>query len=412
MNLPSHKKQAPIYEGIKQALLDEIERGEFTLDQPFITYQEVCQRFNVSRITAERAINELVRSGVLTRKRGRGTYVMPSAQVSHDMSYSRDTKRTGHSIACVMTFLRSGHSLSIVHGIEVICRQEDCTFLLFDSGESSATEALNLQRAFKAGIDGLIIYPVDGYENAARLEQLRAAGIPIVMLDRYYPTIPTDVIVPDNVGAGYQITSHLIEKGHQHIATAWSEVNCTSVLERLIGYKQALQEKHLMIETSFGSLRPYYTLGDDERRSLLQSWLTAPHPPTAIIAAHDLVLQRLTMDLLTLGVKVGEDIVLASMDSPNPATLLATAEVAVTLPSEAMGEQAARLLLRHHDELMQGIQELSPQHHTLPVHLTIPHSIIVSLRGAARTSANDSTPPPAPAAATGTLFDVLTETPA
>ena len=380
------KKLIPTYERIKQVLLSEIKEGKFTPDVPFVTYQDVCQRFEVSRITAERAINELVRDGILNRKRGRGTFVARSVGHLHDITYTPRSQQHKPVIGCIMTFIRGGHSLSVVHGIERICREEDCTFLLFDSLESAETEAQNLQRAYKAGIDGLIVYPVDGYDNATALQQLHDAGIPVVMLDRYYPTVPTDVIIPDNVSAGYQITAYLLKTGHTQIATVWGEVNCTSVLERLIGYKQALKESQQIIDARFASLRPYYTLPDEERLALLRSWLLAPQPPTAIIAAHDLVLQRLTMDLLALGVKVGEDVVLASIDSPDPATIMGTAQAAITLPSEAMGEQAARLLIQHVGELRQGRPLPPPQHLTLPVQITFPHAVIVSLRAANQAS--------------------------
>ena len=72
------KPALPNYQRIKQELLQEIGLGNFRPDELFITQQEVCQRFQVSRITAERALNELVRDGILVRRRGLGTFVAES----------------------------------------------------------------------------------------------------------------------------------------------------------------------------------------------------------------------------------------------------------------------------------------------------------------------------------------------
>src|ERR1051326_3186498 len=73
------KPLQPNYQRIKEALLQDIAQGNYDPEQVFITQQEVCQRFQVSRITAERALNELVRDGILIRRRGQGPFVASPA---------------------------------------------------------------------------------------------------------------------------------------------------------------------------------------------------------------------------------------------------------------------------------------------------------------------------------------------
>jgi DNA-binding LacI/PurR family transcriptional regulator len=116
-------------------------------------------------------------------------------------------------------------------------------------------------------------------------------GMPLVMVDRYYPHLSTDIVVPDHVAAGYEITRSLIEQGHRIIATLWQEVECTATQERLIGYKQALREAHLQIDANLATLRSYPALDEEQRRALLTDWLRSPNPlqpcwqSTAILSA-------------------------------------------------------------------------------------------------------------------------------
>jgi DNA-binding LacI/PurR family transcriptional regulator len=279
-----------------------------------------------------------------------------------------------------MSYIHSGHSLALMHGIERRCRESNCSVLLFNSEEMVETEVDNLLRARRAGVNGLIVYPVDGFANAAHFERIRQEGLPLVMVDRYYPMIPTDVIVPDNVDAGYQVTKRLIQQGHRRIGIVWSEIGCTSVHERLIGYQRAHQEAHLLIDTSLCALRSYYALPESERQAFLAEWRAMPDPPTAIITVSGRVLTRLTQDLLALKVHLGEEITLASMDSIDPDAPLAFAEVQVTLPSFTMGYEAASLLL----DRLHGQHSGTAQHRILPVEVSLPGSVIVTVHEAAQ----------------------------
>nr|BBH92228.1 HTH-type transcriptional repressor YvoA [Thermogemmatispora argillosa] len=66
--------EEPLYRRITRILREEIERSRKPGD-PIETEQELEKRFNVSRITVRRAVEELVREGLLTRRRGSGTFV-------------------------------------------------------------------------------------------------------------------------------------------------------------------------------------------------------------------------------------------------------------------------------------------------------------------------------------------------
>lgn len=56
---------------LKQSILD----GTYAVGDRIPTEQELCERFGVSRITVRRAIQDLFEEGLLTKVRGRGTFV-------------------------------------------------------------------------------------------------------------------------------------------------------------------------------------------------------------------------------------------------------------------------------------------------------------------------------------------------
>lgn len=65
----------PLYMQVRQMLKNSIQQGKYKPDEQIPTEAELCEAYNVSRITIRKAIEELVRDGTLTRIPRRGTFV-------------------------------------------------------------------------------------------------------------------------------------------------------------------------------------------------------------------------------------------------------------------------------------------------------------------------------------------------
>jgi DNA-binding LacI/PurR family transcriptional regulator len=369
---------APKYHRIKEALLAEIERGGYVPGRAFVTEREVCSRFGVSRITASRALNDLVNEGVLVRKRGSGTFVA-EAEGGGPPDENSGGRRT---VGCLLHGLEGRHVSEVLRGVESVCREAGYHLLLFDSRGEAETEAASLRRAVEAGVDGLVVFPVEGYENAERFEELRRRGVPLVMVDRYYPALAFDVVVPDNFAVGYELTERLVERGHRNIAALWWETNCTSVLDRLTGHRQALRERGLPIVSELSALRSYWQMQREERYELLRRWLEAPYRPSAFFCANGYVLALVATDLISLGVDLSNEAELAGMDDAGPYDLLSLASLTAVLPSHRMGSEAMRLLL---DRMEGEHPDRAARHVVLPVEFSVKDPVAIRLPASAVT---------------------------
>lgn len=65
----------PKYYVLKKSIIDMIEREEIPANQPIPSERELMNKYGVSRITARKAIDELVNEGYLYRIQGKGTFV-------------------------------------------------------------------------------------------------------------------------------------------------------------------------------------------------------------------------------------------------------------------------------------------------------------------------------------------------
>jgi GntR family transcriptional regulator of arabinose operon len=253
------------------------------------------------------------------------------------------------TVACIVNGLhglRGAHLAQILVAVEAVCAEQGYQLLLSNSAESTEREEDALRRAYQHGVDGIILYPVQGRAHADVFAELRRRRVPLVMIDRYRPDIPTDAVVADNSDLGYQLTARLIARGHERIATLWGETECTSATERHAGHVQALRDHKLPIRPALAVLRPYEPLPEKQRAAALENLLESTEPPSVLLCGNGYVLTAAAHDLSVLGLRVPEDIDLACMDDTGPYDLLRLAAVEGILPSEEMARKAMDLLVQ------------------------------------------------------------------
>ncbi|QKS70079.1 GntR family transcriptional regulator [Paenalkalicoccus suaedae] len=93
-------KQSPIpmYYQLEQLIREEISTGKRELGTAIPSERELSDKYGVSRMTVRQAVNNLVAEGLLTRKKGRGTFVeapkveMPLMKLT---SFSEDMRQRG-----------------------------------------------------------------------------------------------------------------------------------------------------------------------------------------------------------------------------------------------------------------------------------------------------------------------------
>lgn len=71
------QKATPLYQQLKETLCAQVKEGVFTPDSPIPSERELCHKYSLSRTTVRQAINEAVQEGILVKKQGKGTYVVP-----------------------------------------------------------------------------------------------------------------------------------------------------------------------------------------------------------------------------------------------------------------------------------------------------------------------------------------------
>ncbi|MGS2719438.1 histidine utilization repressor [Paraglaciecola aestuariivivens] len=87
---------------IKSALLKKIEQGEMAPGDKIPSENQLADAYGVSRMTARRALSELVNEGILARSQGLGTFVSdcrPMSSMLEIRSIDEEIIQRGHSYA-------------------------------------------------------------------------------------------------------------------------------------------------------------------------------------------------------------------------------------------------------------------------------------------------------------------------
>lgn len=70
----------PVYLQLEQYLIGQITSGSLKPGDAIPSESELCQQFAISRMTARKAVDYLVRQGKVERRRGQGTFVVQSGK--------------------------------------------------------------------------------------------------------------------------------------------------------------------------------------------------------------------------------------------------------------------------------------------------------------------------------------------
>jgi LacI family transcriptional regulator len=161
-------------------------------------------------------------------------------------------------------------------------------------------EAFNTLIRKKA--DAIIAIPSN--REGKKLKEIKEMGIPIVLVDRVISDFPVDTVRVDNVKGTYEAIKYLIGLGHQAIGYIDRKVDQSHSLEQKLGYKKALEEHGIPIDSSNIVRADYdYASGMTAVKKLIQK-----NPQlTAVFAYYDITALGALRGILEMGYRVPED---------------------------------------------------------------------------------------------------------
>lgn len=92
----------PLYKQLYESIKYSIGTGEYSPGQRLPTEEKLCEIYAVSRTTVRKALAELEKTGFITRKRGKGTFITKK-QIPHQLN-----EKLSFSETCILNGFKPG----------------------------------------------------------------------------------------------------------------------------------------------------------------------------------------------------------------------------------------------------------------------------------------------------------------
>jgi LacI family transcriptional regulator len=359
--------------------------------------KDIAQHCGVGPTTVQRALSGATRIAPETAERIRAVarqlgYNPTEQNGARRLAYQRHGKQIINRVVALHfppTYLDSPYFSRLFRGIFTGLSREEFD-VLFTHSRFVIEEELP-RSLLHAEVDGLLA-TTGQYKLRAMVDQLRAMPSfgrrPIISLMQ--PIDGASSVCADDLGGGYAAAAHLLDLGHRHLIFFANEfkqmigypVFGYHAFQRSAGYRKAFQERGLNPDEClhFRSLGILALSDEREQATVPLTYKMAQMAPpllaalrehpeiTGVLAPNDQYALQAIDALVQEGYRVPEDISVVGFDDTDPwldgqqQNQLTT----ITLPLEALGEQAAALIINQ--ILHNATRNISI---TLPVSLTI-----------------------------------------
>lgn len=327
------------------------------------TLRDVAQRAGVHVTTASRALDPAKSSKVnaVTARRVRAAARALDYQ-PNEIARGLRTNRS-MSVAVLVPDLTNPLFPPIVRGAEKVLSAVGYMTLVVNTDDDAERQTALLQSLRGRKVDGFIV--ATAHREDAQLDEARAQGVPIVLVNRRTDTPGfASIVGDDHSGIGLAV-QHLLDLGHRRIGHIAGPTGTTTGYARLRAFQQSLTDAGLDAEAIAYANTFTEADGAQAMRQLL-----AEHPQvTAVVAANDLIALGCLDAFAEAGLRCPQEMSLVGFNDMPLADRLTPALTTIHVPHHAIGGEAARVLL----ELL-GDPQLPPKSVTLPVSLVVRES--------------------------------------
>lgn len=300
---------------------------------------DIAEKSGYSITTVSRVLNgqsEKYRISISTQEKIKAT----AKELNYTPNEFARNLRTGKSqtIALIVPSLKNPFFSEIASVINLEAGKSHYITLIGDSDDDIITEKEEVKQLSSRNIDGMIIVPCGNeYDH---LLNVKESGTPIICIDRYFNNQEISYVSSDNYDGAYTATQYLIGQGHTHIACIQGVKHSLPNIERVKGFKDAMNDSHLTT---------YTVTGDDfsEQNGYLETklLLQSSNRPTAIFGFSNTITMGALRALKEENILIPDEISLLTFDDNPYLDYIEPPLTRISQPIEEICKIAVKLLI-------------------------------------------------------------------
>lgn len=317
-----------------------------------ITIKDVAARAGVTHTTVSRVIHNDNRISEETRSRVRKAIEVLDYQPN---LVARGLVRNRTQAVALITPELDPFALPVVRSVAESASRRDYALMLY-STSTWLKEKPSFEWVMQNWlVDGILIYNLVYHERIPDdILELRARNLPFVFVNKFLDKTDLNAAGIDNYAASSMVIEHLASLGRKRIAVMNGNTTSVDGMERSIGCRLALERLGLPYDESIVGCGMWR---DEDAYREMSRILENPHRPTALMCANDLMAIGAIKAIRDRGLKVPQDIAVASIDDLEAGRYVDIPLTTVHLPMFEAGAKAFDLLM----EILQNPKQAPKQ---------------------------------------------------
>lgn len=337
------------YQSIADDLREQIRAGGHVPGSFLPTERELQTQYGVSRSTIRRALTALAESGWAELKPNRGVAARmgPSLERTNNIAFIDHADSVNQNLFFAISRELQTHSMHLTH---------------IDSRQHGVEGAMEYaaDHGFAAGL----VWSKEGFPNVERVQAVQKR-MPIVAVDHTLLGVSCDAILQDNLGGSEMVVRHLAEQGRRNIAVTGMMDMLSINHDKFSGYLKGLFRAGQ--QPTPRNFAYCLTSGQDEPDfTALRRRLEDPDRPDAIYVLQDMLVPAVAELVLSLGLRIPEDVALAAYNHELPMQIEEVSLTSVAVNWPAFAQAAVQRVLRRLSHPFEPYAEV-----VLPVSLII-----------------------------------------
>jgi len=247
----------------------------------------------------------------------------------------------------------------IAGGIEEYCYRIGYNVYLCNTADDADKELEYCQNLYRQRVAGVIM-SITG-TTPEGIHYLQARRMPVVLLDRSYPTVEADCIQCDHYSGARQAVDYLFRLGHRHIGLVIGPRRHPPVKDRL----QACLDMFAQYNCELDPRYIYETQNYEHEEGYhgADCLFSAQPQLTAIFAFNDMLAIGVLRYALEHGIRVPGDCSIVGVDNIPLSSFVTPRLTTIAQPMADLGRTAAQLLLErasNRDGARVSIQQILP----------------------------------------------------
>ncbi|HEU4471069.1 MAG TPA: LacI family DNA-binding transcriptional regulator [Flavisolibacter sp.] len=307
-----------------------------------VTIKDIAKALNLSTSTVSRALRGSYEISTETKKQVL-EYAEKINYRPNPIALSLKERRT-RALGVVVSEIANNFFSQAINGIESIAYNRGYHVIITQSHESHEREKVNVEHMAARGVDGLLVSLSSESVDIAYLKELHEKGLPIVFFDRITDQIDTHKVVANNYLGAFHATEHLIYQGYKKIAHIANSPSLSITVERLEGYKAALQKHDISFNEGLVRYCSHGGMIAAEVEEAMSSLFKGKTKPDAIFTAGD----RLTTVCFSFlkRLKQKKEAGFTGFTNMQQADLFSPSLTVISQPAFEIGQTATELLIQ------------------------------------------------------------------